>query len=377
MVKWSADRRLLAERLKLMERVLPRRTDVGAAGVFHVEVRDGFGWVWGGSEQERLRLRFDAAGGPWEGAIPAVEFCRLVEAAPGERVEVWDDSEGRGFRLTSGSAGWVLGAVSGESFQRWEDPERDVPFLFEDKHRGGLAAVRYAVCFEDSRPALCQVRVAADGVSASDGLKAHRVVWEAGEDGFVLFPELSVGLVSELAAAFAAETTGFFVYQSESFVSFDLAPDVVSYLVGRRAFDFPDLDSAVWERAASQRGFCRADRRALLTALSVADVTLDQDRVALRWRGGRLSVVGSGNRGIGQMSVACLDEEGLEGQEVHCSAVDLRALVSACHPVDGLVDFRVQAAADSDPDDPGLVCVSGVDADGSLSEGAIRAMVIL
>ena len=87
-----AETKDLAQVLRVMERVLPRRTDLAAQGVFCMWALNGMGHVWGGSSQERLCMSFPAKG-EWEGALPAVELCRAVRSSPGNQIEISDHTK--------------------------------------------------------------------------------------------------------------------------------------------------------------------------------------------------------------------------------------------------------------------------------------------
>ena len=376
MSKLVVETREFRKVLRVMARVLPRRTDLAAQGVFHITsgVGSGVGVVWGGSDQERLMMKFRQEGELlWQGAVPAVELCRIVRAAPGKQVEISDDPAGRGFRISSGGAGWVISPFQGQGFVGWQGlVGGGAGFEFGPLHRGALSEVRYAIGSEDARPALSQVRVSEFDVSASDGQKAHHVrLVNSSPEGSVFFPQHSVQVLLDLSGLFEEGVTA---YQSKDCAV--LEHESFEYLVGRSAFDFPDLDRFIWSPARDQSGIFKVDQKELLRALDVADVTLDQDRVALRWEGQRLSVVGSGNRGVGQMSVDAENPVDLDGHEVHCSASGLRQMLESVFAASGRLLFRVQGVGQVDRDDPGLVHVTASSAE-RVSQAAIRTMVIL
>ena len=368
-----AETKDLAQVLRVMERVLPRRTDLAAQGVFCLWSVDGMGHVWGGSSQERLCMSFPAKG-EWEGALPAVELCRAVRSSPGSQIEISDHTE-ESFKISSGGAGWVVGRFIDTVFSRWESTDGDhLPdgFRFLLEHENGLSDARYAVGTEDARPALAQVYVGAGGVAASDGQKAHRFLLDdPSESGSVLFPQRSVALLLDLSGACDSEMT---IHDADECLV--VRSDRFEYLVGKGAFEFPDLDRFIWSRVKSQTGRFTVDRKSLATALSVADVTLDQDRVALSWRGGRMSVVGAGHRGVGQMWLPIQADQKVDGHEVHVSASDLADLVDALKPDNGKLMFTVQGTDQADRDDPGLLEASAINGNG-VSQAALRAQIIL
>lgn len=298
--------------------------------------------LWVESTKEHYATALQAMG-DWEDgglAIPAQELFRAVAAAPGEFVTL--AAEDGIIRVESGTARWSIEPLAGvdaaDFTGDWTTGPDSVGFTELVK---ALETVRYAAGrSENNRPSFAQVHVGEGRAVASDGSRLHQESF-GGEEGQITFniPEKAVDTLLEALSA-EGDDRAVFVRTDDDQVTFTFA--LMQYVVGRSVYEFPDVDSIILRGAREQTGNVVVSIEALVTAVKVASVSVDDAGVVtLRFTHGVIEVEGHSTRSEGRMEVRAGVDGIQSGFSVRLRAADLLELLGKLESEDGDVAFTI------------------------------------
>lgn len=359
----------LSRRLKVVERIVPKKASLPMYYAAHMDVSDGVAMFTVANTKEVYTFGLDAAG--WDGGsamVPAAELVKAVQAAPSDKVWIIDEG-GTVIEVRSGTARWSIDKLQTPLAEIGEFPtEAEGGTMSGAELYRLLDHVRYAASKSENRPSFMQVHVTEDGAIASDGRRVHSE-GISGASSVPTFdvPERAVDTLSEALSAEGIEGT------SEVLVSVSADGDMffayggMQYTVGRLNYPYPNIEEIVLHGAREQSGQVIVSISALVTAIKVASVAIaDGGSVTLRFTQGVIEVVGSGDRTEGRMEVRAGTLNIPSGHEVNVIASDLLELLGKVESEDGDVSFSVGVSET----DPGWVYVNTEGA-----EAAIRPVV--
>lgn len=372
-MKITLDKEMLQRRLRVMERIIPKRGGLPFYYVVNIDASvEGFVSLSAGNGKEFYATMLSTTDEDFEDgsvAVPAQELIRAVATAPGDTVVISSD-EGTVTRIESRTARWNIDSLAGVTPSSWESWNES----FEHQTNKTelirvLEATRYAAAKTETWPAFMQVHVGEGRVVAADGRRVHQeALGPAGSMPTFNIPERAVDTLLE--ALNAEESTGQVGVSVGDDGEMTFAFGTMQYLVGRLQYDFPDIDSLVLDRARDQQGRVVCSRDQLVTAIKVAQVTIEEGGyVALEFTNGVIQVSGSSQRGDGIMDVRCSNDPVPSGTALRVNAADLLEMLGKAptdHEEDGDVVFTIA----NEGSDPGWVYI----ASGSM-EAAVRPVL--
>lgn len=369
-MKVTLDKGLLQRRLKVIDRIVPRRGGLPFHYVVVITVEeDGTTEIWASSHKEGYVTRLAAVGEFEDGAaaVPAQELTRAVNAAPGDEVTITYGPAMTTTRVESGTARWMIETLAGTAPTPWPDAEAgEVGHIDEAELIRALQGARYAASKSESRPSFMQVHVGEGRVVAADGRRVHQEsLGRVPELPVFDIPEKAVDTLLEALEAEGVPGAVGVSVDDEGAMTFRFG--TMEYVIGRLNYPFPDIDSIVLERARAQKPTVVCSRDALVSAIKVAVVAIeDGGAVMLRFTNGVIEVSGSSQRGEGRMEVRCSNPD-VPVMEIWLRAEDILEVLGRV-PVeeDGDITFTMSA----DAGDPGWVYIQS-----GATEVALRPVV--
>ena len=349
------DRGMLQKRLKVIERIVPRRAGLPHHYVVSVLCNvDGVVDLWAMNQNESYRVRLAQLADEFEDgavAIPAQELISCVAAAPDDIVRITAEQGGTSSRIESGTARWNIESLAGV------EPTDFIELEVErsgEAHTGslrwGLEHCRYAASKSESRPSFQQLHVETDRMLAADGRRVHMEEMSGGLPTFDL-PERAVDTLLEALAAESGMDTVRVGVTEDGTMRFENG--TMTYYVTKMNYAFPDLDSLVFERARAQSAVVVCSVSGLVTAVKVAAVSMDEGgAVKLRITQGVIEVLGHNQRSEGRMEVRATTHNFPGAVELVVIADDLLELLGRVKAEGDDFQFTVSVG-----DDPGWVYI--------------------
>ncbi len=367
-MKIELDKAALQRRLKVVERIVPKRGGLPFQYVVNVGCVDGLVQLWASNAREVYSTVLPAEGNYEDGgvAIPAEQLILAVAAAPGETVTITAESGGVRSRIESGTARWNIEGMAGVDPAELAVEQSDTEGVMNQAELVRvLETVRYAASKNESRPSFMQIHVGEGRVVAADGRRVHQEgLGPAGSAPTFDLPERSVDTILEALSAEGVTGTVSIGVSEEGTMVFNFG--LMSYRVTKLNYHFPDIDSLVLERARAQQSAIVCSIDGLVTALKVAAVACGvEGTVLLRFTHGVIEVIGQSQRGEGRMEVRASTMR--SGFELSVNVNDLFDLLGHVTYEEGDISFTV---TDSDGADPGWLYVQ----QGEM-EAAIRPVV--
>lgn len=366
----TMDKAALQRRLRVAERIVPKRSGLPFHHVVNFDVSvDGAVTIWVQSAKEAYATQIEAQG-DWEDgvlAVPAQELFRAVATAPGDRVTLRVEEDH--IRVEASTARWLIEALVGVEAVPFDSQQFAVGTDGIDQAElvRGLEAVRYAAGkSENNRPSFAQVHVGEGRAVASDGARLHQEAL-VGAPAALTFdiPEKAVDTLLEALSAEGADgevTTG----AGDDEMTFVFGS--MRYVVGRSVYEFPNVEEIILQGARQQTGSVVVSRDALVTAIKVASVSVeDGGAVRLRFTHGVIEVEGHSSRSEGRMEVRAGVDGIPSAFSLKVRADDLLELLGK-FPVEG--DGDIVFTINTSGTNPGWLYVSGEG-----TEAAVRPVI--
>lgn len=359
-MKVVLDRGILQRRLKVIERIVPKRGGLPQHYVVNVFTdEEGVVELWAANQRESYQARLVHLGETEleeaidfeDGAvvIPAQEFIKAVAAAPND--EVWITSEvGSGSsRIESGTARWNIESVAGvEPTNLGELAVQTEGEMNQLEMVKLLKTLRYAASKSESRPSFMQVHFGEHRAVAADGRRLHQEgTGPVGNPPTFDLPERSVDTLLE--ALEAERVTGQLQIGVTDDGTMRFSFGTMTYYVSRLNYHFPDIDALALNDAREQVAAVVCSRDALVTAVKVAAVSIDEGGVVLlRITAGVVEVQGHSQRSEGRMEVRATTANFPGAVELAVVADDLLELLGRVY-VEGDGDFTFTVSVTDDP----------------------------
>ncbi len=369
----TLDKGMLQRRLKVVERIVPRRGGLPFHYALYIRHEAGVVTFWAANAKEgyRFTLRTEATDAE-DGtiAVPAQELIKAVAAAPGGEVTL--HTVGGNLTSTmvrSGTARWTLEGLAGVAPQDWPGGIEVVEQgeINQTELQRVLEATRYAASKSESRPSFMQVHIGDGAAVAADGRRVHQEsLGPVGTTPSFDLPERSVDTLLEALNAEAVGGQVQAAVDDDGAMSFRFA--MMEYVVGRLNYEFPDIDNIVLDRARSQGGHVVCNVEALVSAIKVAVVAIEEGgSIELQFTNGVIEVRGSSQRSEGRMEVRCSNADVPSGTTLSVRAEDLLDVLGRI-TVDEDGDFTFTISLEAN--DPGWVYINE-----GTTEAAIRPVV--